>query len=172
MNFSIQAIFACVAYVACWLGAITSGSVLAVDWMVYFSIWILFLALPMAIWDANIDRRPFWGGFFAIGIANLLLLFAGPSFSAQGWATAQPAPFLPATPAIIPGSFQVVESPAFPTALPAGFSPQGAPPTATSNLTSIAFGRLALFVSPILGGLAVSMLSRKRSCNSTPTNAR
>ena len=110
MNFSIRAIFVGLAYVACWLGAITSGSSSAIDWMVGFSIWILFLTLPMAIWDANVERRPFWGGFFAIGIANLVLMLAPP----YSWKSAQPT-FLPVgQPAIVPGTFQVVGSPVYP----------------------------------------------------------
>ena len=150
LTFSIRTTLLCVTFVACWLGAISTGNAVMMDLMVCVSMWLLFLTLPLAIWDSNYERRPFWGGFFAVGIANVLLFSSSLFLGGFNWNS--PPPSSPAT-------FQTVGSPGYP---PASLSPIAAP--AQSQTRYIAILRiLAIFASPVLGGMVVYYTARKRN---------
>ena len=146
--------------------------------MICVSLWILFLALPLAIWDSNLERRPFWGGFFAVGIANVLLFCTSLFFSGSNWNSATTPPGFvqiggPTTvqagqivPALQAGQPVTYGGPQFPalTTVPAGV--QVAP--AANNFPSIAILRASvIFVSPVLGGFAIYLVSRGRRNKST-----
>ena len=146
------------AYAALWLGALSSGNTVMIEFMVCVSMWVLFLALPMAIWDSNVERRPFWGGFFAVGIANVLMLFPVPFFG-NSITTTQAG-----LPQFVDVSFpqpnnQVAGLPVFPAQQPVPIAAPGA-----NNFPSFALLRiLIVFASPFAGGIIVLLAARKRA---------
>lgn len=158
MTFSLRTTLIGIAYVALWLGAVSTGNTVMIEFMVCVSVWVLFLALPMAIWDSNVERRPFWGGFFAVGIANVLMLFPLPFFG-NPIATTQVGQPQFVNVSFPPPYNQFAGSPVFPPQQPV---PVAAPNA--NNFPSFAWLRiLIVFVSPFAGGIVVLLAARKRA---------
>ena len=137
---------------------------------------MLFLTLPAAIWDSNVKRRPFWGGFFVVGIANILLFFTPLVFGVPSWNA----------PAVQPGAFQLTSSPVGTPAFVGGpqfgtpmlvggpqfvSTPgQVAPPS--NKFQNVAIIRASvIFISPVLGGLVIYFISLRRERKSIAKNA-
>jgi hypothetical protein len=75
MNFSLRTALLVTAIVALLLGAVVSKSPLFLE-LVSTAICLgIALTLPLAIWDHLPARRAFWTGFFALGLASLLMNF-------------------------------------------------------------------------------------------------
>lgn len=77
MRFSIKAILLASGFVSIWLGAILARWPVGLELASIISVTTIFLALPLAIFDANTARRPFWAAYFATGSGFFVMVFLG-----------------------------------------------------------------------------------------------
>jgi hypothetical protein len=82
MNFSLKTSLGIFTLIGLWLGAILSANTILLEGMIGLSALIVFVALPLSIWDTNQQRRPFWAGFFAVGFGNMILIANSVNYSA------------------------------------------------------------------------------------------
>ncbi len=67
MSFSIKAILVGFIFIGMWLAVVFTGSRIGFELASVASVFAILVTLPLAIFDEDIDRRPFWGGFFVLG---------------------------------------------------------------------------------------------------------
>jgi hypothetical protein len=81
MTFSIRALLIVTALTAVWLAALRTSSILMIEIAGGSSALLILLALPLAIWDRNLNRRPFWTGFFVVAAGTFLLMNVAGAFN-------------------------------------------------------------------------------------------
>lgn len=76
MRFSIKAILVGLLYIGMWLAVIYTGDRVLFELATVATLFAILLTLPLAIFDEDMDRRPFWGGFFVLGFGFFLASYA------------------------------------------------------------------------------------------------
>ena len=67
MSFSIKAILIGLLFFCAWLAVIWTGNRAGFEIATVATMFAVLVTLPLAIFDEDLDRRPFWGGFFVLG---------------------------------------------------------------------------------------------------------
>lgn len=67
MSFSIKAILLGFVFVGMWAAVIQSGNWIGYEFAAVATLFAILVSLPLAFFDEDMDRRPFWGGFFVLG---------------------------------------------------------------------------------------------------------
>jgi hypothetical protein len=89
MTFSIRTCLFVMAVMAVWLGALVSKSPLMVELVTSFSVLLIVVTLPFAIWDRQPEQRAYWTGFFVLGFGNLVLSSYWGGYQRTGYQLAQ-----------------------------------------------------------------------------------
>ena len=66
MSFSIKAILVGFLFIGIWLTVIYTGNRVGFEFATVATMFAILVTLPLAIFDEDMDRRPFWGGFFVL----------------------------------------------------------------------------------------------------------
>jgi hypothetical protein len=72
MSFSIKAILVGFLFLGMWLAVILTGNRLGYEFATVATMCTILVSLPLAIFDEDLDRRPFWCGFFVLGFGFFL----------------------------------------------------------------------------------------------------
>jgi len=67
MSFSVKAILVGFLFIGMWLAVVWTGNRVGFEFATVATMFAILVSLPLAIFDEDIDRRPFWGGFFVVG---------------------------------------------------------------------------------------------------------
>ncbi len=67
MNFLIKAILVGLLFFGMWLAVVWTGNRVGFEFATVATMFAILVTLPLAIFDEDLDRRPFWGGFFVLG---------------------------------------------------------------------------------------------------------
>lgn len=122
MNFNLRGFLLFVALISFWVASIVSKSSYMVEFATSLSTLLIFITLPLAICDGKVERRPFWIGFFTIGMLQLFWINRTKSYLSLGSLVAKAICGDPQS--IVAQSF--AGSPVYPTGQPA-FQPLGRP---------------------------------------------
>ena len=168
MKVSIRCVLCVVAFVATWLGALASGSPVAVELISTASFVAIISTLGFAIFDSNNDRRPFWTGFFICGIGFMFAAFFTSMQESTDAMTAflcnlsgaqfepdfsVPQPF-PATPGLVNGN-KINLTPSYNLGVLGPF--------AYRQSVSQAVPVMSAVVAALAGGIATRILSKGKS---------
>ena len=77
MRFKTTSLLVAIAFAGLWLGALLSRSTVFIEMASLVSIGVIFIALPLAIFDNNKYRRAFWAGFFSVGFGTFFVFSVG-----------------------------------------------------------------------------------------------
>ena len=79
MSFSIKAILVGFLFIGMWLAVICTGSLVGYELASVATVFAILVSLPLAFFDEDIDRRPFWGGFFVLGAGYFVAMMTNVS---------------------------------------------------------------------------------------------
>lgn len=75
MSFLIKLVLVNLLFFGMWLAVIWTGSRLGFECATVATMFAILVSLPLAIFDEDIDRRPFWCGFFVLGFGFYLVSY-------------------------------------------------------------------------------------------------
>ncbi len=75
MSFSIKAILVGLLFIGMWLSVIYTGNRIGFEFATVATLFAILVTLPLAIFDEDLDRRPFWGGFFVVAFGFFLAYY-------------------------------------------------------------------------------------------------
>ncbi len=85
MSFSIKAILVGILTFGMWGWVVWTGNRTGYEYATVITMFAILLTLPLAMFDEDQDRRPFWGGFFVLALGFLLASYSQvPEFDMLG----------------------------------------------------------------------------------------
>jgi hypothetical protein len=75
MSFSIKAILVGTLFFGIWFAVVWTGNRVGFELATVATMFAILLTLPLAIFDEDLDRRPFWCGFFVMGFGFYLAAY-------------------------------------------------------------------------------------------------
>ena len=164
MTFSIRAALLAITFFAIWLGAIISRSPVGLELASLVTVLVLFLSLPLAIFDSERRRRPFWAGFCAVGLGFFLTIsIVDTPIHKTTTAIANLAMKIPGANAVPPSSTTQVAPLRYMTQDGSLTPPKMQPITSTVTMHDAISGAvpyLLVFVLASLGGVTVFWLAQ------------